>query len=230
MASAPPAGLLYGPFTTCNGWLRLFKMIMIRSAVALLLLCVERTMASAVVPTITVCITPDDGFNMLDPDADAGAITSDADVQGFDADLRRHVITRRLGQPYTIRVLGSYGELQVRTRLGECDVGWAPFYQTADRERCSPDPQRCVDAASADGIINWEPYRCCTDFSAPYMPWSVAVFYRHSTTSGGFSSLLSVFILFSEPFFVNFFSSMVCQMHAKKKNKQTGNWQKDIFY
>ena len=37
-------------------------------------------------------------------------------------DLTAH---SRAGVDHIIRVLPSYGELEVRTRAGECDVGWA---------------------------------------------------------------------------------------------------------
>ena len=41
--------------------------------------------------SVVVCITPDDGFNMVTNTSDAARVTSEIDVQGFDADLRELV-------------------------------------------------------------------------------------------------------------------------------------------
>ena len=161
---------------------------------------------------LVVCIAPDSGFNMIDVGIDPSSVTSDQHVQGFDVDFRRLVLTQKLQMPYIIRVLDSYGELQVRTRIGDCDVGWAPFYQTARRELCTPDPTKCAnwttssEPGSGDSSsINWEPYRCCTDFSVPYLnPWGVAVMYTPSSAESAGSFFTAIFTLFIEPFFINF--------------------------
>ena len=163
--------------------------------------------------SVTVCTTPDLGFNMLVDGVAPERVTSDVQIQGFDAALRKLVLTQRLNVAYTVRVLPSYGELLVRTRAGECDVGWAPFYMTKDRERCTPNADTCagitsarINEIAAAARPDWEKYACCTDYSASYFspPWSVAVMYIPRKISGNFFT--SIFILLAEPFFVNFVS------------------------
>ena len=162
----------------------------------------------SIMGAVRVCITPDSGLNMLSSGVVASDITSDDQVEGFDKDLRVEILTRRLGLAYTVRILGSYGELQVRTRAGECEIGWAPFYLTASRERCTPDPALCKDVTAAaltdldGGVGSWEPYRCCTDSSMEYLPWTVAAMYAPAESQSNF--FLSIFTLFTEPFLINF--------------------------
>ena len=98
---------------------------------------------------------------------------------------------------------------QVRTRLGECDVGWAPLYHTSARERCNvADPDACANLTDASEVANgdWEPYRCCNDYAAPYLPWSIAVMYSPSGSQndGSVSFFTNVFKLLAEGFFLNF--------------------------
>ena len=80
-----------------------------------------------------VCTTIDNGFNMLvDGVTRITSVTSDQQLRGFDVDVRA-VLTGALNLSYSLRVLPSYGELQVATRKDECDVGWAPFFILGER-------------------------------------------------------------------------------------------------
>ena len=92
------------------------------------------TVAPPVAPTssvpLAVCTVLEEGFCMLRRGFSAANVTSDNHLTGFDVDMRREVLA---GREYTVRVMGTYGELQVRTRAGECDVGWAQFFNTAAR-------------------------------------------------------------------------------------------------
>ena len=78
-------------------------------------------------------------FNMLADGIDKiEDVSSDSDLIGFDVDVRNYVLKEVLGLDYTVKVVGSYGELNVRTRqVKDRDIGWAPFYQTRNREQCS---------------------------------------------------------------------------------------------
>ena len=161
--------------------------------------------------SITVCTTLDDGFNMVTNGIAPSAVTNDADLQGFDVDLRR-LVFGRLQQTYKVRVTDSYGELQVRTRLGECDVGWAPVYITAEREQCAvsatcdalPSDVDTVNHSSGRHTRGWERYRCCTDYSVPYMTWTVAVMFHADASAASSSFFASMLSLFTDPFFINF--------------------------
>ena len=158
---------------------------------------------------LQVCITPDAGFNMLTNGVTTAEVTSDKQVKGYDRDMREEIFTNRLGIPYTVRALGSYGEVQVRTRAGECDVGWAPFYLTGQRERCTLDATSCLALTPtvlnelAAGVGSWEKYRCCVDGSMEYLPWTVAVLYKAQASTSFF---VSVFTILVEPFFINYLS------------------------
>ena len=79
---------------------------------------------------------------------------------------------------YTLNVFGTYAELNVRVRAGECDIGWAPFYVTASREACRrADTCRPLNTTHVDpgtGLLPayasldsdwWESRRCCVDFT-----------------------------------------------------------------
>lgn len=83
-------------------------------------------------------------------------------LKGFDVEMR--TLSLR-GFNNTVRVLPSYGEVQVRTRSGECDVGWAQFFQLSSRASCISDSTTCraVDEAIVAAVIanngSWGPYR-----------------------------------------------------------------------
>ena len=171
---------------------------------------------------LIVCVVLDFGFNMLRNESIAyvpGSDTiSDWDLRGFDPNVRRGVLTDRLNLPYTLRILESYGELQSRTRVGECDIGWAPFYHTASRERCSPSaletaPCRSANrSAFAPGNLaasirdGWERYRCCTDFSVSYQTWDMSALYIETKAA----DFLAVFFgRLGTAFFANFTAFLV---------------------
>merc|ERR1711871_1403483 len=113
-------------------------------------------------------------------------------LRGFDVDMRALALR---GLSYSVRVLPTYGELQVRTRNGECDVGWAQFFQTASRERCEVGTQECQaiteldpnagpqTAISAPGATweTWEPYRCCARYGPNLFPFTIHIMYRTDT-------------------------------------------------
>lgn len=109
-----------------------------------------------------ICVVLESGFTMLQPTTSSvDAVTSDSQLRGFDVDMR---VLALHGLNYTVRVLPSYGEVQVRTRSGECDVGWAQFFQLARRSSCEPDAETCrsladLNLASAAGgtPAEWTP-------------------------------------------------------------------------
>ena len=128
--------------------------------------------------SMRVCTTIDNGFNMLvDGVTRITSVTSDQQLRGFDVDVRAAVLTGALNLSYSLRVLPSYGELQVATRKDECDVGWAPFFILGERERCSANVNTCrsLDSLStelksfASGTINWTPWRCCIDYTPAHL-------------------------------------------------------------
>ena len=157
---------------------------------------------------LRVCTTLDDGFNMLSKanlDLDLANVTGDQQLIGFDVDVRREVLRDRLRLPYTVRVLSGYGELQVRTRLGECDVGWAPFYVTARRQDCTPDPMACRNASEVGSSApeSWVPFRCCTDTGVSYLPWTVNALYK-PTSTGAAKFFRAIWDSIASVFFLNF--------------------------
>ena len=71
--------------------------------------------------TYTVCVVIESGFSMLREDA-AGSplvVQSDSELRGFDVDMRELALA---GVDCSVRVLPSYGEVEVRTRSGTCTV------------------------------------------------------------------------------------------------------------
>ena len=62
--------------------------------------------------------------------------------------------------PCVAQVLGSYGEVHVKTRSGYCDIGWTNFYMTQSREECKPDANSdtCKPLPSdLSTITDWQP-------------------------------------------------------------------------
>ena len=90
------------------------------------------------VAQLRVCTTEEMGFDMVRTGSglSAGDVTSDEQLYGYDVEMRQQVLTTVLNVNYSIRVLASYGELQVAVRKDECDIGWAPFFVKGNRERC----------------------------------------------------------------------------------------------
>ena len=157
--------------------------------------------------TLQLCTTLDAGFTMLASGVAMADVTSDQQLTGFDVSLRERVLTEKLHLNYTVRLLASYGELQVKTRVGECDVGWAPFYQTGSRERCTEHDSLCRSLPVAvDDSTSWEPYRCCVDFSTHYVDWELAIVHTPPPMGGGKSFTQALMSVFTEPFFFNFMS------------------------
>ena len=158
------------------------------------------TVAPPVAPTssvpLAVCTVLEEGFCMLRRGFSAANVTSDNHLTGFDVDMRREVLA---GREYTVRVMGTYGELQVRTRAGECDVGWAQFFNTAARTQCTSACPALTDETAAGTVASWEPYRCCTDYSVVIDPMEISALHRDSSISF-FESFLGTT---ARPFFIN---------------------------
>lgn len=153
----------------------------------------------------TVCVVLESGFTMLREGVGAAeAVRSDAQLRGFDVELREHALA---GRNYTVRVLSTYGEVEVRTRRGECDVGWAQFFQLASRVRCSPDPTTCRDPEEAGAgakVTSWGPYRCCARYSPNLFPFDIKILsFDQGETEDFFEAFFSVV---KSAFFINFMS------------------------
>ena len=93
---------------------------------------------------LRVCTTPENAFDMIvDTTMKLEEVTSDAQLQGFDVDMRHQVLTVALNLSYSMRMLPSYGQLQVAVRKDECDIGWAPYFVKGNRERCVENNLDC---------------------------------------------------------------------------------------
>ena len=149
-----------------------------------------------------VCVVSELGFAMpKEAGVNLGSITSDEQLFGFDVALRKDILQTRMGLAnWTVTLYSSYGEAQVHTRMGTCDIGWSPYFLIGSRERCTPSEGRCMPISLASS--DWEPQRCCVDFSMQYMRWQVGIMYP-PTPSTDFG--WSIFEIFVEPFFINFF-------------------------
>ena len=130
-----------------------------------------------------VCVTLDSGFDMLlDPTMPIAGVTRESQLSGFNVDARLHILPSILSNTsYELRVLGSYGELMVATRRDECDVAWAAYFQTANRDRCGDTVQNrdtCRPLSEWTESSSWTPWRCCVDFSPPFMTYGLAIMYE----------------------------------------------------
>ena len=163
---------------------------------------------------LRICAVLEAGFTMLkDPTIAAASVTSDDQLVGFEASMRRIFFDDNLGHPYTITVLPSYGECMVRTRLGEYDIGWAHYFQLSSREQCVPDETTCrattvaeVETMSLDSTTDWTPYRCCVDYSPSPMSGrenSLVILSKAAKPATFFDALFGTF---AEAFFVNYLS------------------------
>jgi len=150
---------------------------------------------------LRVCQVLEGGFAMLAAGVrGAGDVRSDAQLYGYDVDVRRAALA---GLRYSVAAFASYGEVMARTRAGECDVGWATYFHTASRTQCADDPFLCrpLDDASANGTVDdWTPYRCCVDFGVNIWPAEIGVMYAEDSLS----FFDAVFGMMSSPFYVNF--------------------------
>ena len=150
----------------------------------------------------TVCVVIESGFTMLRDDSmSLESVHSDTELRGFDVDLRQLALS---GLNYSVRVLSSYGEVEVRTRIGECDVGWAQFFQLASRKRCAPHPSNCRELGDManTGADSWEPYRCCAVYSPNLFPFDINAMYVDREPGVNFFG--SFFATVESPFFINF--------------------------
>lgn len=163
----------------------------------------------------TVCVALESGFTMLREGVGAAeTVRTDAQLRGFDVELREHALA---GRNYTVRVLSTYGEVEVRTRRGECDVGWAQFFQRAARIRCAPDPATCRDpgeVGTGTEVASWGPYRCCARYSPNLFPFDIKIL---SIDEGKTENFFGAFFsMIESAFFVNFmcFSLLVGTVFA----------------
>ena len=162
------------------------------------------------VASLRVCTTEDTAFDMLvdSKNTKITDVTSDQQLYGYDVDMRHEVLTKALNLSYTVRVLPSYGELQVETRKDMCDIGWAVFFVKGFRERCLFDAANCrsLDALETElqsfdsGTVNWTPWRCCIDYMPAHLNYGMAIVFNARTVS----FYEALFGAFSQAFFVNF--------------------------
>ena len=165
--------------------------------------------AHAVAP-LRICTTEEMAFDMLvdSKNTKITDVTSDQQLEGYDVDMRHEVLTKALNLSYTLRVLPSYGELQVETRKDMCDVGWAAFFVKGFRERCSFNADNCrtLDALETElqsfgsGTVNWTPWRCCIDYMPAHLNYGMAIVFNSRTVS----FYEALFGAFSQAFFINF--------------------------
>lgn len=152
---------------------------------------------------IRVCAVLDAGYCSLRHDvASIEEVTSDSQLSGFDVDARKEILANR---QYTVSAFESYAEVFVRTRAGECDIGWANYFVTGTRLSCVADDATCrpLDADTAAGTVDsWEPYRCCVDYSMNFQPHDIVVL-QGSSLPNFFSGF---FMMISSPFVINYFS------------------------
>ena len=124
----------------------------LRLLVLLLLLLVYHLESSAAPATRNpvICTCLDYGFDERRPDfknTPLQELVSDEQLIGFDVDMRQAILRDRMNQPYTLRVLSGYGEVHVRTRTGECDVGWSPVSFWALGPCCCCHSRPCLPCA-----------------------------------------------------------------------------------
>ena len=86
--------------------------------------------------------------------------TNESNIVGFDAEFRQRVLTNLPHWNVNLRVLANYPQIVYETRMARCDVGFAPYLQTAGREACGPS---CLHpTTSADGEVTYP--QCCIDY------------------------------------------------------------------
>ena len=177
------------------------------SLLRVLLLLLAHALVDSARSQIIVCTVLDQGgFNMARVGVtieEGQQFVSDDELRGFDVEARRAAL-KTLN--YTVQILPTYGEVQVRTRAGECDIGWSQFFHTASRERCNCLPISTESLAYPATVASWEPYRCCTDYSLGIVRYDIAIAYRAAGSSAGggrFFYAISQTLL--DAFTVNFF-------------------------
>lgn len=115
--------------------------------------------------------------------------------------VRKAVLSDTLGWEYNISVERSWTEAIVRTRLGECDIGWGPFYVLGSRERCNSNPQTCRPVSEIDFSQDLSAFACCVDFSANYLPYRIMLMAPVSSKRSFFNAL---FDALGDKFVINF--------------------------
>jgi hypothetical protein len=172
--------------------------------------------------TAIVCTRPDFGFlvdengeidDLLRQAANHSVVVKDeVDVFGFDS-YARTTIFEMLGIDYELRMYRSYTEVVVRTRNGECDIGWAALFSKSFRDQCVfSSSQTCsninttfleVDGAVVEPFppqMRGNRFQCCVDFATNYFPMGMSLVYYHpsqvsSSTQAIVDALFSVYML-----------------------------------
>ena len=103
------------------------------------------------------------------------------DVEGYDVDMRLEVFGR-LGYDYEVMLYSSYAEVILRTRSGECDIGWADFYAQSERESCTAECKGLNDTSTmASPLPSWmmtTSRQCCVDMGVLYIQNGLALLYK----------------------------------------------------
>ena len=81
-----------------------------------------------------------------------------------------------MGVSYIVRFYDTYSEVVYRTRLGQCDVGSAPFTAASFREGCSCQPASPPSVQLAD----YSQVQCCIDFTLPVLQSGVSAMFLKS--------------------------------------------------
>ena len=91
-------------------------------------------------------------------------------MQGFDSFLRSKILQEHGGYDYELVIYPSYTAVLNATRFLQCDIGWAPFTMTVDRENCSANTPPTQS-------------NTCIDFAAPILSESLGMLYRRERFS-----------------------------------------------
>eukprot|EP00753_Platysulcus_tardus_P014232 PLAT424.1.p1 GENE.PLAT424.1~~PLAT424.1.p1 ORF type:complete len:556 (+),score=191.36 PLAT424.1:22-1689(+) len=167
---------------------------LVRFAAAVLLLAVACGVSAQEDRPLRVCTTLDAGFNMMDDIPEGGIPTQgmllEGDnvtrVTGFDADLR-HVLFRNAGLRWNLRVLPNYFSVIYFTRIGLCEVGFAPFFVTRFRDDCNCPMPENIDEPTPENA-------CCVDYSHMYFEAGLALMVRESDGQSTNEVLMDAFV------------------------------------
>eukprot|EP00966_Prymnesium_polylepis_P053033 1227673-Prymnesium_polylepis.1 len=146
---------------------------------------------------LEVCVVLEPGFDMVLAGVDPATITSDAQLSGFNVDVRRAVLGSALDLVYNVRVLDSWDAMQAYTRISECDIAWGANYVLGNRERCTVNTTTCRPAAEISTASDLSAYSCCLDFSVQYCPWSISIMAVSAKRRRFFNALVTAIF---EPF------------------------------
>eukprot|EP00300_Choanocystis_sp_HF-7_P036655 c52529_g1_i1.p1 GENE.c52529_g1_i1~~c52529_g1_i1.p1 ORF type:complete len:514 (+),score=90.06 c52529_g1_i1:35-1576(+) len=163
-------------------------------------------LASSVVHARVVCTVAASGFNMkLDANDDLTALIhegevfpQDAGLFGFDVDLRGLILKELMGLQFDTVVHATFDRAIYETRIGNCDMTFAPITITAQRESCN----NCPDLNGTD----FESSACCIDFALPHLQSSLALITRRVDFKAGPSYFAH---LLTQPKLINAVISMV---------------------